>query len=154
MKKTVVAFVMVAGLFGVAAEARAAEKGKKGGTAVLIPAGDLQWSDVPGFEGVKTVVPEGDAAKGPHHAFLKFAPGFAAPLHHHTANHYATVISGTLVLVVDGEEHKLPAGSYFALTGKKKHETRCEAGADCVLFLDARGKWDVLPEKPAASPKK
>jgi quercetin dioxygenase-like cupin family protein len=152
MKKTVVAFLIVAGFSALATPTPAAAKGK-GGDAVLIPPDDLKWNDVPGFEGVKIAVVEGDSTKGPHHSFVKFPPGFSAPLHHHTANHYVAVISGTVVLVVDGQDHKLPAGSYFAFTGKKKHETRCEAGADCVLFLDARSKWDVVPEAKAASKK-
>lgn len=69
-----------------------------------------------------------------------------------SSDHYGTVVSGNLVLVVDGKENKLPAGSYFAFTGKAKHATRCEAGADCVLAIDSRGKWDVVPAdaKPAA----
>ena len=40
---------------------------------------------------------------------------------------------------------KLPAGSGFVFTGKKKHTTACAAGADCVMFIDARAKWDVIP---------
>ena len=58
-----------------------------------------------------------------------------------------TVVTGTMVLTVDGQDRKLPAGSYFALTGKKPHATRCEAGAECVLAIDARGKWDVVQKK-------
>ena len=85
--------------------------------------------------------------KGPAHFFIKFAPGFSAPLHHHSANHHVTVISGTVVLTVDGKEHKLPAGSYFAFSGKKPHATRCDTGAECVLSVDARSKWDVVPQK-------
>jgi glyoxylate utilization-related uncharacterized protein len=153
MKKAVVAFLFLVGLSALATPTPAAAKDKKGGNAVLIPADDVKWSDVPGFEGVKIAVVEGDSAKGPHHSFLKFTGGFSAPVHHHTANHYVAVISGTLVLGIDGQDQKLPAGSYFALTGKKKHSTRCEAGADCVLFLDARSKWDVVPEAQAASKK-
>jgi quercetin dioxygenase-like cupin family protein len=131
----------------VAAPAGAREKAKAGGAAVLTPAADVKWADVPGFEGVKLAVVEGDPAKGAHHSMMRFTAGFSAPLHKHSANHYVTVVAGTPVLGVDGVETKLPAGSYFAFTGKKPHTTRCEAGADCVLFLDARGKWDVVPEK-------
>ena len=83
---------------------------------------------------------------------LKFVSGFAAPVHHHSSDHYGSVLSGNVVLVVDGKENKLPAGSYFAFTGKQKHATRCEAGSDCVIAIDARGKWDVVPadDKPKA----
>lgn len=118
--------------------------GKKATGAVFAPAPDVKWTAVPGMQGVQLAPLQGDPAKGPSHFFLKFAPGFSAPVHHHTANHFVTVVSGTLVLSVDGREQKLPAGSYFAFSGRKKHATRCEAGADCVLAMDVRGKWDVV----------
>ena len=123
------------------------------GNAAFVPAGDLKWQDVPGMQGVKLAPVQGDPSKGASHFFAKFTGGFSAPLHHHTANHYVTVVSGTLVLVVDGKEHKLPAGSFFSFEGKKPHETRCEAGADCVLSIDTRGKWDVVAPKEAAKKK-
>ena len=154
MKKAMVvafAWVVVAGLSTMACQARAAEKGKKDGTAVLIPADEIKWIDAPGFPGVKMAVVQGDASKGPHHALVKLPAGFSAPLHHHSADHYATVLSGTVVFTVDGQDHRLPAGSYFAFTGKKTHLTKCETGSDCVIFNDVRGKWDVVPEAGKAA---
>jgi quercetin dioxygenase-like cupin family protein len=130
------------------------QPGKKAHGALMASTADLKWNDVPGFPGVKLTVVEGDASKGPHHSFIKFAPGFSAPLHHHTADHYGTVIAGTLVLTVGGKANKLPAGSYFGFTDKTKHATACEAGAECVIFLDVRGKWDVVPEETTLAPKK
>jgi quercetin dioxygenase-like cupin family protein len=115
--------------------------------AVFAPAGELKWNDVPDSKGVQLAVVQGDPAKGASHFFIKFAPGFSAPVHHHSADHFVTVVKGTLVLAVDGKEQKLPAGSYFAFSKKKPHATRCEAGAECVLAVDARGKWDVVPQK-------
>lgn len=136
-------WIAVATFLSLVSFAHAADK------AVFAPAGELKWQDVPDAKGVQiAAVPgEGDPGKGASHFFLKFAPGFSAPVHHHTANHYVTVVSGTLVLTVDGTEHKLPAGSFFAFSGKKPHATRCDAGTDCVLAMDTRGKWDVVPEK-------
>ena len=115
--------------------------------AVLVPPGEIKWQDVPNAKGVQIAALQGDPSKGASHFFLKFAPGFSAPVHFHSANHYGTVVSGTVVLSVDGKDSKLPAGSYFAFTGKKPHATRCETGADCVLSIDARGKWDVVQKK-------
>ena len=115
--------------------------------AVLMPPGEIKWQDVPNAKGVQIAALQGDPSKGASHFFLKFAPGFSAPMHHHSANHYGAVVSGTMVLTVDGQDRKLPAGSYFAFTGKKPHATRCEAGAECVLSMDARGKWDVVQQK-------
>jgi quercetin dioxygenase-like cupin family protein len=136
-----------------AAHATAADS-KKGGNAALVPAGDVKFNDVPGFAGVKMAVLEGDPAKGAHHSMLKFTPGFSAPLHHHTANHFGIVVAGTLVLTVDGKETKLPPGSYFSFRNKQQHMTKCDAGAECVLSMDVRGKWDVVPEKDKTAAKK
>ena len=121
---------------------------------VLTPATELKWADVPGFPGVQMAAAQGDPAKGPHHMMLKFTGGFSAPLHHHTTDHYGTVVAGTLVLNSGGKEVRLPPGSYFAFTGKMPHMTKCEAGADCILAIDARGKWDVVPEDSKPKKKK
>ena len=127
---------------------------KKSSNAMLVPASEIKWSDVPNFPGVKMAALDGDPAKGAHRSMLRFAGGFAAPLHHHSSDHSGTVVAGTLVLTVDGKENKLPPGSYFSFKGKEKHMTKCEAGADCILSMDVRGKWDVIPDdKPAAKKK-
>ena len=138
MKST---WIAAAALVSLVPLAHAADK------TLLVPAGELKWQDVPNAKGVQIAPVQGDPSKGASHFFLKFAPGFSAPVHHHSANHYVTVVSGTLVLTVDGKDHKLPAGSYVAFTGKKPHATKCEAGADCVLAMDVRGKWDVVEPK-------
>ena len=51
------------------------------------------------------------------------------------------------MLIVDGMEHRLPARSYFALIGGKPHAASVEGKEDCVMFVDAKGPWDVVPEK-------
>jgi quercetin dioxygenase-like cupin family protein len=120
------------------------------GGSVLVPAAEVKWSDVPGMAGVQLAAVDGDPSKGASHFFLKFAPGFAAPLHHHTANHSGTVVAGTLDLTVGDKEQKLPPGSFFSFSGKTPHVTKCETGAACVLSMDVRGKWDVVMEKGEA----
>ena len=127
-------------------------------TVTMTPAADLKWADVPGVTGVHIAVGDGDPSKGASHFFLKFDKGFAAPEHHHSADHYGTVVAGTLILTVDGKDTKLPPGSFFSFTGKKPHATKCDTTGDCVLEIDTRGKWDVVPakkpddKKPAAKP--
>jgi quercetin dioxygenase-like cupin family protein len=128
-----------------------AEKAKtpakaSGGKAVMMAADELKWIDPANSPpGVKMAVLWGDPAKGAHGAMHKFPAGFSAPLHFHTAGHHVIVVSGTLELTPEGEAaKKLVAGSYFSFTGKKKHVTTCMAGADCVLFVDCGGPWDVV----------
>jgi quercetin dioxygenase-like cupin family protein len=123
----------------------------KAGGATFVAAADIRWSDVPGTPGVQIAPLQGDPGKGPSHFLLKYAGGFSAPVHHHTADHFVTVVAGTVVLVVDGKEQKLGAGSYFSFSGKKQHATRCEAGPDCVLAMDVRGRWNVVPAAARAA---
>ena len=130
----------------VAAQPAFSKGAKDVGSFALLPAGEILWSDVPGFAGVKMAALDGDPGMGAAHFLIKLQDGFAAPLHHHSADHFGTVLSGTLVLTVDGKETKLPAGSFFLFKGQKVHITKCEPGADCVLSIDSRGKWDVIPE--------
>jgi quercetin dioxygenase-like cupin family protein len=146
MRNTLTALtVVLAGLsWSTAPRAQAPEKSKKG--ALFVPAAEIKWNDVPDMAGVQMAAVDGDPSKGPSHFFLKFVGGFSAPVHHHSANHFVTVVAGTLVLTVDGSEQKLPPGSFFAFTNKTKHATACAAGADCVLSVDSRGKWDVRVE--------
>ena len=100
--------------------------------------------------GVQIAVVSGDPNKGAAHFFIKLPSGFSVALHHHTPDHYGVVLSGTMVFNVDGQDHTLPAGSYIQFTGKKTHTTKCTDPAGCTLFVDSRGKWDVVPEKTAA----
>jgi quercetin dioxygenase-like cupin family protein len=133
-----VALVLSAGAWALAA--------RGAGQAVVTPKEGLQWKDA-GVPGVSVAVVAGDMAKGPSRFYLKYKAGFVAPPHHHSPDHYVTTVSGTVVLIVDGKEHRLAPGSYFALTGKAAHAARVEGGEDCVMFVDAHGPWDVVLEK-------
>jgi hypothetical protein len=117
-----------------------------GSSAVLVPGADLKWSNDPDHPGVQVAPLQGDPGKGASHFFIKLPAGFAVPMHFHNADHWVAVVSGTLMLTPEGGMEKtLPAGSGFSFTGKKMHTTKCAEGTDCVLFVDARGKWDVIP---------
>ncbi len=124
---------------------------KGGGKSVNVPAGDLKWKDAgPDTPGVQVAAVAGDPMKGAAKFFVKLPSGFSVGMHHHTADHFSVVVSGTLVQNVDGQDVTMPAGSYFSYTGKKQHTTKCTDAAGCILFVDAHGKWDVVPEKTAA----
>ena len=119
------------------------------GKAVLMASDELKWVDPPNSPpGVKTAVLWGDSAKGPHGALHKFAAGFEAPLHHHTPDYRAVVISGTMIITPEGgAAKKLPPGSYSSFTGKNRHTTKCDSGSECIVLVDAKGPWDVVPEE-------
>jgi mannose-6-phosphate isomerase-like protein (cupin superfamily) len=112
----------------------------------VIPKGNLKWKNL-GTSGVAAAPVSGDMEKGPSRFFLKYPAGFVTPKHHHTADHYVAVVSGTIILTVDGKDQKLGPGSYFALTQKKPHTAKVEGSEDAVFFIQADGPWDVVMEK-------
>ena len=82
--------------------------------------------------------------------------GQVHPLHTHTSDVKSVVVSGTFMVGPEGgPEKKLGPGSYFFVPGRMKHTSTCAAGADCVLFQETSGKFDMKPvaekgDKPAA----
>jgi quercetin dioxygenase-like cupin family protein len=146
MKNYRLMFVLVFALSLAAVALIAAEK------SVVTPVADVKWASA-GVPGVSIAPVEGDMQKGPSHFYLKYDAGFSAPAHHHSPDHYVTTVSGTLVLTVDGKENRLAPGSYFALLGKAKHTARVEGDQPCVMFIDARGPWDVVMEEGTTAKK-
>jgi quercetin dioxygenase-like cupin family protein len=93
----------------------------------------------------------GNPARGPHGAFHKFTAGFEAPLHSHSASTKVVVVSGTMVFTPEGGQAKeMGPGSWGSFPGGAKHITSCKAGADCLIFVVASGKFNVkMAKKPA-----
>ena len=114
--------------------------------SVVVEKTDLKWQKL-GTAGVAAALVSGDMEKGASRFFLKYPVGLVTPMHHHTADHYVTLVSGTITLTVDGKDHKLGPGSYFELTQKKPHVAKVEGNEDAVMFIQAEKAWDVVMEK-------
>jgi quercetin dioxygenase-like cupin family protein len=144
-----VMFVLSVGLAGAQAAKKAAAK-----KPVILAADEIVWGHVPGSPpDVKGMTLWGDPAKGPHGAIQKFAPGFSAPLHTHSSDLRAFVISGTVIHGPEGgPEKRLPAGSYIFLPSTYKHTTKCDTDSECVFIVDANGKFDVKPVEEKKRP--
>jgi len=116
------------------------------GQPVTMTPDQMKWAPNLGVSGVMTATAWGDPAKGAHGAFHKFTAGFTAPLHTHSASTRIVVIAGTMAMAgEDGKEMKVPAGSYYTQPNTFPHVTKCLAGADCLVYLEADGKWDLKP---------
>ena len=115
------------------------------GTSTVVAKADLKWKDL--GNGIAAAQVSGDMDKGASRFYLKYPVGLVTPKHHHSANHYATVVSGTVTLTVDGKAHKLGPGSYFALTNKASHTAKVEGNEEAVFFIQAEGPWNVVMEK-------
>src|SRR5687768_9516128 len=131
---------IAAALFS-AAPILAAETGK----SVVLAKSDLKWKAM--GNGIAAAPVSGDMDKGSSRFFLKYPAGLVTPLHHHTANHHVTVISGSITLTVGGKEHRLGPGAYFMLADRAAHVAKVEGKEEAVFFIHAEGPWDVVAAK-------
>jgi mannose-6-phosphate isomerase-like protein (cupin superfamily) len=146
MKAKIISVVAISAAALVAAASLPALGAGESGGATMTAASDLQWKDM-GIPGVASATVSGDMEKGPSRFFLRYPAGFVTPAHHHSADHYVTVVSGTITLTAGGKERKLGPGSYFALTGKASHVAKVEGGEPALFFIQADSAWDVVMEK-------
>jgi hypothetical protein len=74
-------------------------------------------------------------------------------MHSHTGTYEAVQISGTSSHWLKGEDgtkaKKMTPGSYWTVTGKADHISSCAPGADCVMFIFQKTKFDFVPGKEA-----
>jgi len=115
------------------------------GNSPVVANADLKWRDM--GNGIMAAPVSGEMDKGASRFFLKYPVGLVTPKHHHTTNHYGVVVSGSVTLTVEGHEHKLDPGSYFALTDKAPHTAKVEGDEAAVFFIQADGAWDVVIEE-------
>ena len=146
MKRYSIAALAAALLLVSASPLPAVAADKTADKTVVISESQLKWKDM-GIPGVMSAVVSGDMEKGPSRFFLKYPVGFVTPPHHHSTDHYATLVSGHVTLTVDGKANKLGPGSYFALIGKAPHVAKVEGNEPAVFFIEALGPWDVVMEK-------
>lgn len=122
--------------------------------AVLRAPADLKWTDIPEVKGAKQAVLWGDPTKGAHGMFVSLPAGTEVPMHTHSHDGRGAVISGTVVIGLEGKTPKeLGPGSYYFVPGEQKHTTSCKSGADCLLLDQSSGAFDVKMAEGAATTK-
>ncbi len=145
-------FALVAGAVGLAfvtllmaaqVQSASPQSTKITGTT-LLAAGDLKWTPMESVPGAQQAVLWGDPTKGPHGMLYKWPEGAKVPLHTHTYGDRGVILSGTMILTVDGMTAKtLPAGSYFSMAGGTKHVTEAHEDAPLLFFVEREGPMDV-----------
>jgi hypothetical protein len=87
----------------------------------------------------------GDLAHGAHGSFVKMPAGFVSPVHTHTEDYWAVVISGVAANGLPGSKDvPLPVGSYWFQKGGESHITKCISPNECIFFLNQPGKFDYV----------
>jgi uncharacterized RmlC-like cupin family protein len=107
-----------------------------------------QWVDL---QGPKMAGLTGNFQKGGYMGLLKIPAGFTSPMHTHTGAYEAVQVLGTSSHWVKGEDgakaKKMTPGSYWMMPAKMEHVSACAAGADCVILLVQKTKFDYKEAK-------
>jgi anti-sigma factor ChrR (cupin superfamily) len=123
-----------------------------------MPASEMKWVDLDpvGAPGVKFADLWGNHASGAFGALLKLPAGFAVPLHTHTYEIKAVILSGTYIQVPEGKpEFRIGPGSYFLQPGGNyRHTTTCDKASECVLFVESKGPFDLKVVEAGKAPGK
>ena len=91
---------------------------------------------------------EGDKKKGPFTFFLRMSAGTESDWHSHDSDFSGVVVTGTVEHFeqgAEGDAKPLGPGSYLLQAAKKVHKAKCLAGADCLMFLTAKGGYTLRP---------
>ena len=116
-------------------------------SSISTPATELKYGPTgisDGVHGELHAAPAyGDLANGPHGTFIKMPAGFVSPIHTHTDDYWAVVVSGSMVNKKPNDpDVPLPMGSYYFQKGGESHVTKCLSSNGCVFFVSQNGKFD------------
>ena len=119
---------------------------------VWLDASNIAWIDQAGVpasaNGPKVAFlwgnPQDDQLNG---TFVKLPAGFTGMMRSHGSTFRAVVIQGQPNHLLSGETDvkALKPGSYFGSAGETVHQIFCATGEECILYVRAEGKFDVVP---------
>jgi len=126
--------------------------------AVVMAASDLKWVDLDpvGAPGIKIVDLWGNHTTGAFGSLIKFPAGFFAPMHTHTSDYNVVVLEGTWINGPEGRPPiRLGPGSYMLQPGEGyRHTTTCDKASNCLIHVESKGKFDLIPVVEGTPPAK
>lgn len=148
VKKLVIVSGIAAFIFITSLGIARAQKGSSNDHATYVGAGKATFAPMEGSGGkVMTAVLWGDPDKGPHSVLTKFAPGYDAGMHSHTADTRIMVIKGAYLYKDDDGEKRVGPGDYLRVPGGHKHWSGGDKKEGALFYMDGSEKFDFIPAK-------
>jgi quercetin dioxygenase-like cupin family protein len=97
--------------------------------------------------GVSMAAIWGDADKGAHATFTKFAPGFDAGMHTHTNDVWIVVVKGAYLYKDEAGDQRVGPGSFLRVPGGRKHWSGGDPKEGALFYEESSGKFDSIPAK-------
>ncbi len=122
-----------------------ADSGKKKKDLVYMSAEQATFKEA--MPGVSMAAVWGDAGKGAHGTFTKFAPGYDAGMHTHTNDLWLVVIKGAYLYKDDAGEKRVGPGDFIRIPGGHKHWSGGDKTEGALFYQEGSGKFDLIPVK-------
>ncbi len=97
--------------------------------------------------GVSMAVLWGDPDNGAHGTFTKFAPGYEAGMHTHTADVSLVVIKGAYLYKDEAGEKRVGPGDFIRILGGHKHWSGGDKTEGALFYQEGSQKFDLIPAK-------
>jgi quercetin dioxygenase-like cupin family protein len=116
---------------------------------------DMTWTPLMKEGPLPAMAPiQGDATKGAFEGYLKLPAGFESPPHSHTNDYWAVLVQGKMThWAANGgsekESKQLGVGDLTYMPGKTEHISKCYPGAECIVVVMQKGKFDFVASKTA-----
>ncbi|ABW26642.1 DUF4437 domain-containing protein [Acaryochloris marina] len=112
---------------------------------VWLNASNITWVDQPEMlAGAKMAFLWGNPQDGQlNGTLIKLPTGFTGEIQSQSSTFRAVVIQGQPSLH-SGQTSALEPGSYFGSQGETVHKVSCEAKEECVIYVRAQGKYNVV----------
>ena len=147
-------------MLGAFVAGNAVAKGKAATAPELSQLKDATWTPLMKEGPLPAVAPiEGDGTKGAYVGYLKLPAGFESPVHSHTNEYWSVLIQGKMThWAANGGSEKdskqLGVGDLTHMPAKLEHVSKCYPGAECIMVVVQKGKFDFVPAKVASAEKK
>ena len=113
------------------------------GKVVFVSADQASFHDT--VNGVSMAAIWGDADKGAHATFTKFAPGYDAGMHTHTNDVWIVVVKGAYLYKDAGVDKRVGPGSFLRVPGGWKHWSGGDPKEGALFYEESSGKFDFDP---------
>jgi mannose-6-phosphate isomerase-like protein (cupin superfamily) len=121
-------------------------QGQKGAEKVVfVSAGEATYGAM--SNGVSAAAIWGDANKGGHATFTKFAPGEDSGMHFHTNDVWIVGIKGAYLYKDEAGEKRVGPGDFLRVPGGHKHWSGGDAKEGALFYEESSGKFDLIPVK-------
>jgi len=87
----------------------------------------------------------GDIFGGKHGTLIKMPKKFTSPVHTHSEDYHAVVVTGIISNGLPGAaDVPLATGSHWFQKGDEAHVTKCLSSTECVFFITQQDKFDFF----------